>query len=267
MDMSKTNLSGIDLRGAQLAHVKLNDVRIDKSTQLDEKWMIVYNILNRRGTLPNGYLRGKDLSEANLEGAYLRELDLCGTNLYMCDLDDANLFGAKIDRSTTIGDKYRIIWEILNDPAKHRRLNGLDLQGANLRDRIDYVGLSFQRSTLDRCVLSFCNLEGARFDGASLLFADLSHSRLFDASLINIRAPFCNFDQSELDGANLTKADLLGASFKGATLVKADLRSASLRGAKLEDAVLTGSLYDASTRLPDGFDAVQAGMLLARESQ
>jgi len=97
----------------------------------------------RRGE-PGGeraYLRGADLSDANLSGANLSDAILRDANLSGADLSDANLSGA-------------------------------DLSGANLRDAI-LSGANLRGADLSGADLSGANLRGADLSGAYLRGANL----------------------------------------------------------------------------------------------
>ena len=57
-------------------------------------------------------IRGIDLSGADLSGVDLRE--------------------AKLDDQTVIDDKWRLVWELVNQGGQGRDLRGIDLSGADL---------------------------------------------------------------------------------------------------------------------------------------
>ena len=93
-DLSGSDLSGSDLRGANLRDAdlwgaNLSKTDIDSSTQLTEKWHLVWDIVNRGANHQN--LSGADLSGAELSGAELIGVDL--TDAYM---NETNLRGANL---------------------------------------------------------------------------------------------------------------------------------------------------------------------------
>jgi hypothetical protein len=76
-----------------------------------------------------------------------------------------------------------------------------------------------------------------------------------------------NLNQANLRTTDLTGADLTGASLKGTDLTSADLQTANLSGADftgtdLSRTILTDASADSTTKWPDGFDPVSAGVVL-----
>jgi uncharacterized protein YjbI with pentapeptide repeats len=74
------------------------------------------------------------------------------------------------------------------------------------------------------------------------------------------------FRATLLEGANLIAADvswtrLSGANLSGADLSGANLKGAKLSGANLEGANLTGAKAIEATTWPDGFDPEAAGVV------
>jgi uncharacterized protein YjbI with pentapeptide repeats len=96
-------------------------------------------------------------------------------------------------------------------------LTGRDLSGAQLK------GMILNELELGGVVLSDANLQGAQLLYTILSGADLSNA--------------------DLSGANLTYADLQGAKLTGANLSEANL----------DNAVLTGVVFDETTRWPADF--------------
>ncbi len=78
VDLSGTDLYMIDLRGADLRGANLRGARIDETTQIDDKWRLVWVIANQGAV---GWdLTGTYLGDANLTGANLRDADLRGAD-------------------------------------------------------------------------------------------------------------------------------------------------------------------------------------------
>jgi len=142
-DLSRANLSRANLVGAYLNGVKLNNTIIDDTTQLDQKWQLVWELVNKReknrnlqkvdlsgACLRDADLRGADLSdaklsEANLSRAYMYQANLSramllGANLNGANLDEANLNGATLNTAVLLGAS----------------LSRADLRGADLRGTI-----------------------------------------------------------------------------------------------------------------------------------
>jgi uncharacterized protein YjbI with pentapeptide repeats len=98
-DLSACDLRGSDLRGLDLTGVNWANSLIDDTTQMDEKWRLVWRLVNQP---EDGHtLIGADLSGAVLNGASLRNADLRQANLrdaqlYGADLQGANLSGADL---------------------------------------------------------------------------------------------------------------------------------------------------------------------------
>lgn len=93
--LSGADLKGADLRGADLVCAILCDVKISKTTALDPKWHLVWELVNQAAT--GRELCGVDLSHTNLCGADLRGANLKGANLCGADLSAANLEGANLE--------------------------------------------------------------------------------------------------------------------------------------------------------------------------
>lgn len=75
-----------------------------------------------------------------------------------------------------------------------------------------------------------------RYEGPTLVWADLAGANLRGANLRGL-----DFRGANLTGAYLRKADLAGADLTGADLAKADLAGANLTGTLLAGADLTGA--------------------------
>lgn len=91
--------------------------------------------------------------------------------------------------------------------------------------------------SLPRTDLRFARMDGLRFDHANLGNAELSLCRLRGTVLRHSVLYRSRLRQAQLHGADLTSANLEGAD-------------------------LTGARADATTRWPDGFDPLAAGVLL-----
>lgn len=93
-DLTGANLCGADLARADLTYTKLRESLIDNRTKLDDKWGLVWSIINS-GT--HGLkLTGVDLSKAELSTADLSDANLSNANLKGADLSYVNLSSAKL---------------------------------------------------------------------------------------------------------------------------------------------------------------------------
>lgn len=148
-NLARANLQGADLRstdltGAALHRAQLDGSSLDDKTRIDDKWRLVWNIVNRGAA-------NRDLSGANLAGAYLSGADLTGTDLKGTNLNMADLSGATLSRANLAGAKLGAA-----------RLNRANLTGANLSG----------------AYLHSADLCGADLSGADLTGVDLSLARL-----------------------------------------------------------------------------------------
>jgi uncharacterized protein YjbI with pentapeptide repeats len=163
---------------------------------------------------PRAYLRGVDLTNANLaradlEGAHFEFARLLEADLYGANLEGANLKGATLHRA---------------------HLEEAHLEGANL-----------EGATLYRAKLGGANLEGANLEGVNLRRASLEGANLQGASLEGADLQDAHLAGTNLGGATLALADLAGADLKGANLQGAELNRVNLEGANLEGAYLAGA--------------------------
>ena len=262
--LSKADLSGADLTGADLNNVSLHDMMIDDATRLDTKWRLVWEIVNygasgrdlhgvdlsqadlshanlsqailSQAILTDTNLSRANLYEADLSGAILTEPDLPGDEPHNAILHNADLAGVKMDDTTQIEEKWRLVWEIVNQGAKNRDLSGSDLMAADLHE-IDLSGAIMVGARLDGANLSGADLSGADLNGASLRGVDLTDANLtganlYEAQLVGAHLP------ADLGGATLRKANLSGANLWGFNLSGLDLSRADLRGANLAEADL-----------------------------
>ncbi|MEH2467841.1 pentapeptide repeat-containing protein [Nostoc sp.] len=135
-------ITGFPVEDVQILSESSND---DKSTESDEKWRLVQEIVNQPVVMRE--LSGADLSDADLSSA-----NLSGANLFSADLSNANLSGAN--------------------------LSGANLSGANLS------GVDLSYADLFSANLSGANLSGANLFSANLSGADLSGADLESAIVI-----------------------------------------------------------------------------------
>lgn len=181
-DLSRGNLREIDLRRKNLRGV--NFFRAD----LTESDLDGSDLTNT--DLGKVILVKADLSNADLSGA-----DLRGADLSEAVLDWAHLRGAKIDHTTRIGDKWRLVWEIVNYGPGGRDLSGADLRYAHL------AGADLRWAYLTEAYLEGANLYKADLTGSDLTGSDLTGAGLYEADLT----------EADLTGAGLTYEQLAEA--------------------------------------------------------
>jgi hypothetical protein len=80
-DLRKRNLSGVDLRGAQLANARLSEAKLIGADL-------------RNANLSGASLRKASLQDARLDKAILRHANLSGANIQGASFDDCEIFGA-----------------------------------------------------------------------------------------------------------------------------------------------------------------------------
>jgi uncharacterized protein YjbI with pentapeptide repeats len=235
------DLSGADLRGAHIRHADLTAVRLDGAN-----------------------LEGASLRQADLRGASLRGANLRGAQLALADLRET-----VIDDQTQLAQKWRLVWQVANEPQADWDLRGANLSGANLRG-VRLVGVNLSQADLRQADLrdshligvdlSQAQLDGANLQGAVLENVNLQEAQLREARLgdIVLRGEV-NLEGARFGRANLTAADLTGqqmaaaqlasGNLQGANLSGMDLSGADLRRANLREANLQGVRMDGATNL------------------
>lgn len=150
------------------------------------------------------YLRGADLSSANLSGVDLTSADLRGA-----DLTSANLRGADLTDADLVG---------------------ATLSSANLRNA-DLTGADLRMADLTRTVLFEADLEGANFQWGNLTEAVLDDATASDADFTD-----ADLSDAQLHGTTARNAAFVRANLSRANLFDAEFREARLYGAVLADA-------------------------------
>ena len=230
------NATRADIENLKAAFTETSN---QENTENNNKSRLVKEILEnstyrrdlRNANLSGANLSGVYLSGANLSGANLSGANFSGANLSGANLSGANLSGAylsgvylrntRINSSTKLDNKWRLVWEIINQRIEKRNLSGADLSGADLRyayfSRADLSGAYLSRAYLSRAYLI-----GADLSGADLSRADLSRAYLSGT----------NLSHADLSGADLSGADLSHANLNGADLSGADLSNSSVENAR-----------------------------------
>ena len=143
--------------------------------------------------------------------------------------------------NTQSNEKFRLVWQIVNQGAKGQDLRGADLRGVSLCG-VDLRGVDLRGA----------NLREADLCGANLKGADLRRSTLNEA----------NLRQANLAGAILYEASLVKADLRGANLRGVELRRADLSQAILSEPNLHQALCDHTTNWPANFDPVEHGAIV-----
>jgi uncharacterized protein YjbI with pentapeptide repeats len=232
------DLSGTDLRGAILQEnesrfTRLHNSTVDATTIFDRRSLAIWIIVNGNGAnriFTNVDLSFADLSGGNLQNANLNGVDLSGADLSNADLRGANLTntvlrlldlrGTQMDETTNITNKWRLIWDIINNPKIGRTHTNTDLS------------LGFWSGTM----LQAANVRGSDFTGGLMS----------EVNLDGINGVGARFTNVEFHGTTFKSADLRSASF-----VNAFLDNVNFLGANIGAANFTGATF-INTTMPDG---------------
>ncbi|WP_137719145.1 pentapeptide repeat-containing protein [Methylobacillus flagellatus] len=159
------------------------------------------------------YLRGADLSGANMQRAYLNLARLEGTNLSGADLTDAIIFQAIFDKTNFRGAN-------LSNARMIGTLGAVDISAATVKN--GRFGLDVGNQPMGQM----------KFDSVGGKFANTN----FEGADLNIAAfRFADLRGANLRNTNLYRADLIRADLTGADLTGADLRDAEVDGAIFKD--------------------------------
>lgn len=143
----------------------------------------------------------------------------------------------------------------------------LEQMGSRVNDMaLEAVRLAHKHGWLTDGSLNDLNLSSARLDDVDFRSARLQNAILRNAYLNRADLRCAHLEGAKLWYANLNDAYMQRAHLNGADFQHADLRNADLSGAEIEDAVFQGSLYNASTVWPFGFDPVVQGARLVESN-
>lgn len=159
------------------------------------------------------YLRGANLSGANMQRAYLNLARLENANLSGADLTDAIIFQAIFDKTNFAGAN-------LTNARVIGTLGAVDMTGVNAKN--GRFGLDMGNQPMGQM----------KFDSVGGKFANAN----FENADLNIAAfTFADLRGANLRNANLHRADLVQADLTGADLTGADLTDADVNGAIFKD--------------------------------
>ena len=151
-NLTEADFAGADLRftsllDAQIDFIGLQNTIIDEETLLDPKTRLIWELVNGRkvgATISNELLAVSNFREADLRNTKWIGTDIRGSDLAQADLTGANLMGARlefasfrgtiIDESTTMPEKWRLVWRLNNEDFSGANLSGRDLSNAALAE-------------------------------------------------------------------------------------------------------------------------------------
>jgi uncharacterized protein YjbI with pentapeptide repeats len=243
-DLKDADLRGTDLWGADLSGADLSGADLS-GTDLS------------RADLSRATLSEADLSEADLSGADLSQAHLSGADLSEADLSQANLHDTIIDDKTRLDDKWKRVWQIVNEEAagltktslsrgdlSRVNMSGTDLSQANLSQanlsEVDLSGTDLRGTNLSKANLSRADLSGANLSEVNLSRANLSGANLSGVDLRGVDLSEVDLSGIDLSGVDLSGIDLSGVSLSGANLSGADLSGIDLSGVNLSEVNLSG---------------------------
>jgi uncharacterized protein YjbI with pentapeptide repeats len=184
------------------------------------------HLLVRRGWHrgENSFLKGINLSGANLEGAFLPNANLQGakldhTNLAGAFLEDADFRHVNIEDANFRG-------------AQLNRARFSDVNTADFRDAEMHF-VKFE----SKSVILYCNFENVTLSGVTI---SRTHWKL------------CNLRNADLAEADFSDAILDDIDFQNADMSWIILKKARLYGSNLQGVNLEEAEFDAETILPDG---------------
>ncbi len=160
-DLSKADLRGAELHDVDLSRANLRDMLIDDTSQLDLSWRLIHSYINGayawtdqtvdEDTLRGADFRGVSFRAADLRKASLRETIFRGVDLRNADLQEANLSNADLREAN-----------LSNADLSDSNLQDADLRGANLKRA------NLSRANLLRAKLLEADVYAGVFTGACL---------------------------------------------------------------------------------------------------
>lgn len=256
-DLGGLDLSGFDLRSAQLSRAVLHSTKL-VGADLSDAVMICPGMERTdltRASLRQAYIHalaaqtcrfddadltglrdatGSLFHGCSMRGAQLSGAHLAGATFYQCDLSGSDLSAAALQGAAvnecTLRDASLSRAEVSQFAVTKSSLTGADLSGATgegmiLQRLADSDDLVLTGATLPR--LRLHGIRGARWRGAGVAMpgADLAHVTLEEADLA----------AADLSEASIARCALPGATLTGASLVGARVYKSALAGAVLSD--------------------------------
>jgi uncharacterized protein YjbI with pentapeptide repeats len=209
LDVSKRELQGYDLEGADLRDYKFYESILDGAN------------------LAGADLRGAGFQNATMKGADLRNAILGLTSFYGVDLEGADFSGVNLGSPDTVFDGANLRGaKLVGARFQGARMPGVNLSRANLSNT------SFQGAVLDGCDFSESTLAGADFSRASV-----SSVRLTGTTLTGLNLEGADFLANAMAGR-----DLRGILLRGAVIGGADWRGVTSSGSDLRLLAAVGTL-------------------------
>ncbi|CAM2066350.1 Pentapeptide repeat-containing protein [Sulfidibacter corallicola] len=242
-NLSKADLSGVNLAGADLRRVNL--IRADLSGA---------NL--NKADLSRANLISTHLADANLSGALLKESNLMRAVLDRCNLNRVDLSAVNFAQASLVGAnliRVNLASAVLTETnfteanMVHACLTEAQLEKAILV-KANLINADLERANLCDADLSGVTLNEGKLAGANLKrvdlsMADLSWADLSEADLVGAKLRRADLTNADLSGACLQHVDFTGATLAKSDLSEADLIGATLIGADLERAHLERTLF------------------------
>ena len=235
------DLTGADLRGAILQDMLSNFTRfhettVDSTTIFDRRtlaiWLIVTGIGNNR-TFDDVDLTFADLSGGNLSNSSLAGLDLSGVDFRNANLSGANLTntilrlidlrGTMIDDATNITNKWRVIWDVVNNPRAGRSHIGADFTLAF------WDGTMFERGNISSANFNLGFMSNVNFEGATAVSARFTGVDCIGGNFKNADLRNASFANATLENVTFLGANITGANFTGATFINTTMPDGTVR--------------------------------------
>ncbi|RMH78072.1 MAG: hypothetical protein D6680_03225 [Cyanobacteria bacterium J007] len=219
--LEKTDLSGIQLRGARLDGASF-------------RGSLFYGAGSDRrfGTFDDrkADLTASTLTDADLRAAFLSQAILENTDLQRANLSSANLSQAKLNRANLSSVR------AIDTDFQQATLAEATFTGANLGEA-NFAGAQLEGARLTRT-----EAVGSNWRAASVMRTNWQDADLTTADFTQANLQQANFSSAQLNGADFTGANLQQVNFQ-----RADLSAAVLRGATLDGADFQGVNFTVSS--------------------
>jgi len=240
------DLSGADLRNAQMAEADLRYINLDGADLSGADLSKCGSIEAKNANFERACLRSSSIQAVGcrFDGA-------CLQNTYLGIGPDCSFVNADLSQGQVFS-WYRTIGLRANfTDAKMHGFQGDELAAPNAL---------FRNADLTDASLHNCNLHGADFSGADLTRVNLSDSDLTGGRLVKARLAGTNLGNARLARADLTDTDLSDAHLDGADLAGAKLDKRQLKRA---DSSARGSVGPHIEKLDEILKQTPGGVMLS----